>query len=255
MYDSPNWGGFDIRAAWSSNPTGTEADLSPNGTTNGLTTRKGNAWNFNPKYNGGNWGARYSHWDQKSDGGSNPTAVSSFTPCVPASVTAGTNIALLGGCASVVNNPADQRGDTLLGWMTFGGLKVALGWNKSRLTGTDITNGGAGVETANRTAWTLPISYVTGPHNIYFHYTKANDDKDTAASDGAKMWALAYVYDLSKRTSLGLSYAKIINDAGGAYNFFTNGGGNSLGQFGSVGGGSLAGEKPQLISAILRHAF
>jgi predicted porin len=252
MYDSPNWGGFDFRAAWSANPTGVETDL-----TSVTTNRKGNAWNFNPKYNGGNWGARYSYWSQKSDGGSTPAVLTSLAACTAAQTAAGGTVSALGGtsCASGLSQPADQRGDTLLGWVTFGGFKVALGWNKSRLTGTDATNGGAGREIASRTAWTLPISYVTGPHNIYFHYTKANDDKDTAATDGAKMWALAYVYDLSKRTSLGLSYAKIINDAGGAYNFFTNGGGNSLGQFGSIGGSSLAGEKPQLISAILRHAF
>jgi hypothetical protein len=45
--------------------------------------------------------------------------------------------------------------------------------------------------------------YTFGPNNIYFHYTKANDDKDTAAKDGAQMIGLAYVYEFSKRTSVG----------------------------------------------------
>ena len=142
--------------------------------------------------------------------------------------------------------------------MTFGGLKVALGYNRSRLTGTDAFNGGAGFETNRRDAWTLPITYTFGPNNIYFHYTRANDDKANTAvngANGAQMVALAYVYELSKRTSVGVTYAKIRNNANGTYNFFTNGGGNSLGQFGSPGSTSLAGEDPQLISAILRHAF
>lgn len=257
MYDSPNWGGFDIRAAWSANPTGVETDL-----TSVTTNRKGNAWNFNPKYNGGNWGARWSHWEQKSDGGSTPAVLTSLVACTAAQTAAGGTVSALGGtsCASGLSQPADQRADTVLAWMSFGGLKVALGWNKSRLMGTDATNGGNGVVTAQRTAWTVPINYTFGPNNLYFHYTRANNDTATTATDGAKMWALAYVYELSKRTSLGVTYAKIVNDSGGAYNFFTNGGGNSLGQFGSINGGSIAvagvgGEKPQLISLIARHAF
>ena len=42
----------------------------------------------------------------------------------------------------------------------------------------------------------------------------------------ATMIAIAYVYDLSKRTSVGITYAQIDNDAAAKYNFFT---GTSLG--------------------------
>jgi len=254
-YDSPVWGGFDMTAAWSANPTGPEADLINNQsatTTTNATSRKGQAWNFNPRYNGGNWGARYSYWNQKSDGGTTPATLASIgIACTATQVAYLTN-----GCATMQTNPADQRGDTLLGWMQFGGLKVALGWNRSTLTGTDAINGGAGVKTNERDAWTLPITYVFGPNNVYFHYTRANDDKVAAAgANGAHMWALAYVYDLSKRSSVGVTYAKITNHSAGTYNFFTNGGANAAGQFGSPGGSSLAGEAPQLIQVTMRHAF
>ena len=66
------------------------------------------------------------------------------------------------------------------------------------------------------------------------------------------MWAFAYVYDLSKRTSAGVTYAKIRNSAGAAYNFFTNA---NTGAFGSVNAAPAAGEDPRLIAFTVRHAF
>ena len=256
MYDSPNFSGFDVRVAYSTNPTGVETDL-----VSGTTTRKGGAWNINPKFTAQNWGVRYSYWQQKSDGGSSPSAVGT-APCT-ATQTAQGGLPLGGlvgnACLTAVTQPLDQRGDTILGWFGYGGFKAALGFNRSSLKSTDFTNTpagfGVGSTTNERDAWTLPVSYTFGPNTIYGHYTQAKDDKKTTAVDGAKMYAIAYVYELSKRTSVGLTYAKIKNDTGAAYNFFTNGGGNSAGQFGSPNGGSLAGEAPSLIQATVRHAF
>ena len=221
MYDMPTFNGFDMRMAWSANPTGVESDLGGTGAA-GTVTRKGQAWNINPKYTAGNWGVRYSYWDQKADQG-----------------------------ATAAATPADQRGNTVLGWMTFGGLKVALAWNQSSLK-----NALTGVETNKRNAWSIPINYYMGPHNFNFHYTKAEDDKIAQAgglnATGAKMWAAAYVYDLSKRTTVGVTYAQIKNNANGLYNFFTNG---NTGVFGSTNGALLGGETGSLFAATVRHAF
>ena len=89
-----------------------------------------------------------------------------------------------------------------------------------------------------------------GNNQFHFHYTKARDDKVTAAQDGAKMIALSYQYTLSKRTSVGLTYAKITNDAGAAYNLFTTA---SLGN--STGAAVAAGEDPRIFAGTIRHAF
>jgi predicted porin len=261
-YDSPVWGGFDATVAWSANPTGVETDLVNGNAAGTQTNRKGSAWNINPRFNGGNWGARYSYWSQKSDGGSTSSALGTAACTATQTAQGGLPLAGLAGnaCLTPVTQPLDQRGDTLLGWVKFGDFKIALGYNRSKLTSTDASNTPAGFTVGStindRSAWTLPIGWTSGPHNVQFHYTKANDDKVTAqGSNGAKMWAASYVYDLSKRTSLGLTYAKITNSANGTYNFFTNGGSNSLGQFGSPGSTSAAGESPSLVSAIVRHAF
>ena len=63
------------------------------------------------------------------------------------------------------------------------------------------------------------------------------------------MFALAYVYDLSKRTSVGLSYSKITNDSGATYNHFTS---TSLGDAAAA---VAAGEDPRIFAATIRHAF
>ena len=172
-YDSPVLMGFDLTAAWSANPTGVETDLvAGNAAGTQATSRKGQAWNFNPRYNGGNWGARYSYWSQKSDGGSSPQAAGTAACTATQTAQGGLPLAGLAGnaCLTALSQPLDQRGDTVLVWMQFGGLKVAAGWNKSRLTNTDISNLPAGMmvgtETNNRTAWTIPIGYITGPHNF-----------------------------------------------------------------------------------------
>jgi hypothetical protein len=57
------------------------------------------------------------------------------------------------------------------------------------------------------------------------------------------------VYDLSKRTSVGITYAQIDNGTGAAYQFFT---GSSLGSPDTAPG---FGEDLRIIQGTLRHAF
>ena len=208
-YDSPNWSGFAFTGAYSANPTTVENDL-----TSGL--RKGNAWNFNPSYTTSNWQVGWSHWDQKADAG---------------------------GAAS------DQKADVFYGYMLFGGFKVGLALNKSKV---DAVTAAATTRVGDRNAWTIPVRWESGPHNVYFHYTKAGTNKAPGApgSDGARMWAAAYVYDLSKRTSVGLTIADLRNDTNAAYNFFTN-----TGALGSGNSTLNAGEDSRLYALTVRHAF
>jgi predicted porin len=221
-YDSPNWSGFAFTAAYSANPTTQESDLSSG-------VRKGNAYTFNPSYTASNFGVGYSYWNQKADAGG---AVAGATAAAAAINAAG----------------ADQKSNVFYGYYTMAGFKVGLALNSSK------TETVAGVKTADRRVWTVPVSWTSGPHNIYAHYTKAGKDKvgTLGVTDGtdAKMWAAAYVYDLSKRTSVGLTYAKLDNGTRAAYNFFTNTGSN-----GSVNSTLTAGEDATLIALTMRHAF
>jgi predicted porin len=144
----------------------------------------------------------------------------------------------------------DQRSDRLYGSYVFPmGIKIGFAWDKSKLT-----NALTGVDTAVRTAWSLPLSYTTGNHSFHLDYTKANNNTAAAAAgqdQRAKMWAAAYTYSLSKRTSVALTYASIKNNSNGTYNFFTS---TSLG-IGGAAGGINAGEDPRMYALTLRHAF
>ena len=205
QYSSPNWGGFTISGAYSTNPipaTAAEADMTS-------TVRKGNAYNIEPNFTMENWGVGYSYWRAKPDAMAFP----------------------------------DQRGDRLWGYYIWGGLKLGLNYDSSKLTT-------AGVTTSKRTAWAPTLRYSTAPHNFYLEYAKAKDDKATAAADGAYMISAAYAYDLSKRTSVGISYAQVKNDAGAVYNVYGGGGG-----YASTGAAPLPGEDPRVWSLAIRHAF
>jgi predicted porin len=214
-YDSPNFSGFAATVAWSGNPVGnTEADMT-NPAPAGGSSRKGDGWNINPSYTNGPFQIGYSYWRAKPDA---PVAATN-----------------------------DQRGDSVYGYYKFGDFKIGLGWNKSKLN-----NAITGQLAAERTAWSLPASYTWGPNQIVGHYTRAGNVKDSTGTindTGARMIALAYVYDLSKRTSLAATYAQINNDTNASYNFFTS---NSLGSTDTV---ITSGEDARLFQLSVQHKF
>jgi predicted porin len=231
-YDTPNWSGFAMTVAYSTN-LAQESDLNS-------TSRKGNAWNFNPSFTSGPFQVGASIWRAKLDG---------FTPAT-INTTTGALVAAVPGAV------ADQDGLSLYGYYRLGAFKVGVGINDSETEA-------AGVVTGDRRAFTVPASWTSGPHNVAGHYTRAGDNKAVAGDDGAKMMAVAYSYSLSKRTSMGVTYARLTNDAGASYNFFTNtssSGGNIVAGFGNVGLGSNnaalgAGEDGRLLAFTVRHAF
>jgi predicted porin len=177
----------------------------------GSGVRKGRAWNLVPSYTAKQWQVGWSLWNSKPD-------------------------AFAG---------ADQKGDRLWGYYVLGGLKLGVAWDRAKFIA-----GATGTVTSRRTAWSIPARYTTGAHNFYAEYSRARDDQATAVGDGARMLALAYAYDLSKRTSIGLSYARITNDAGAVYNLY-----NSAGGQGSPSATVAPGEDPRIVSLGLRHAF
>lgn len=177
----------------------------------GSGVRKGRAWNFVPTYTAAAWQAGWSHWNSKPD-------------------------AFAG---------ADERANRLWGYYTWGGFKLGLAVDRSRLKA-----GATGATTSDRTAWALPLRYATGRHSFYLEFSKARDDRATAAQDGARMFAIAYSHDLSKRTSVGVTYTRVNNDAGAFYNLY-----NSAAGQGSPSGAVAAGEDPRIWSLAVRHAF
>jgi len=216
-WDSPNWGGFALTAAYSTSPlaASSEGDMgvAPSGDGSGL--------NAKASFTGSNWQIGASMWEAETEA---------------------VNTAVAATATNYINPRLEQSSQVVWGYIRFGGFKIGAAMNQAELTT-------AGTVTSDRVAYTVPASFTTGPHNFYAHYTIADDDDATVAEDGATMMAVAYVYDLSKRTSVGITYATIDNDTGGRYNFFT---GTSLGSADAAVG---AGEDPTIIQLTLRHAF
>jgi len=233
-YTTPNWGGFTGIIAYSTNPTATDGDMVAGAAGSLNDDRKGRAWNLNPNYAAANWQVGYSYWNSKPDGGTAFPAV----------------ITIAGVTASLAT--ANQESHRIYGHYEFGfGLKVGLAWDASKLKADSSLGNGT---ISKRTAWSIPFQYsFMGKHQITGHYTKAKSDTRIddfgLVSTGANMWALGYSYDLSKRTSLGVTYARINNKENGMYNFFTSAA-LGLGQ-----GGILPGEDPRMFGTTIRHAF
>jgi len=204
--------------------------------------RKGSAWNVQPKIWGKNWEASYSYWMAKPDLALNTTSLTAA------------NLAASNGsipAAGVVKH----RGDSLYGWYMWGGLRVGLAYNRSKVDTTAttvtaagvVTGSGATATTSNRKAWGLPVSYNWGNHTIYGDFFQAGSDKMIADSK-SRFMGITYAYDLSKRTAVAVSYAQIRNNTGAQYNLFTNTGPGA-------GGSVLAGEDPKTWMMTLGHRF
>lgn len=180
-----------------------------------LTTglRKGDAYNLNLGYAASSFKVEWSGWKERPD-------------------------------ASL----ADNAGSVINAWMKMAGFKFGAAYHMKENKSPD------GTQKLEANAWTIPVSWESGPHHIYAHYTVADDAKINGNKNdqtGATMQAIAYVYSLSKRTSMSLNYGVIKNDQLAAYRFFTDTGGD----LSSGNAGLLAGEKGTVIAFGFRHAF
>jgi len=130
-------------------------------------------------------------------------------------------------------------------WRVYGSydlgmFKVGLTYDKSKVEQ-------AGLADRERGAWSLPLTAKLGPGTALFTYTAAQD-LDGTSNTGAKMYSIGYDYPLSKRTSVGVSFANINNDSGASYAMFTSV---------PLGGhpAPTAGQDQRQFYVGLRHAF
>ena len=241
-YTSPNFSGFaiDVKHSTSGMATGTQSEnTSPN------MAAKEKTWAFNPTYNNGPITAFYS-WAKATNHGA----------VVQANVAG--------------NSGSDITGQRLGGAYTLPmGLKIGLIWDKNKfrtadgtatLLGLGVTaaNGGGGNvgvhNSRERTAWAVPVQYVTGAHKVNFTYAVARNlktDVGTVDDSGAKMYVIGYEYSLSKRTSVAASWLSINNGRNAAY----DGWHPSSSVAGTSGLGMSAGADPRVLQMNLRHAF
>jgi predicted porin len=226
-YVTPNLSGFTGQVTYSFNPYGSERSVT-------ATTPRGGATQLGLNYDQGPLAVRFSYYRHTATGGTVATT----------------------GANAATGTAASQRAWTLGAGYDFGVAKVGLTYDRSQLRDLTATASPevAGAGTAQRTTWILPVTVPLGTGQLIGTYAKAGNVKagvgGTQAATGAKLFSLGYNYPLSKRTSLGVVYSKLNNDANGVYQFYTN---NSLGNSGVA---ALAGGTDQsLIYLGLRHVF
>jgi predicted porin len=237
VWDSPNWKGFTLKAAYSTNPyAASEADI-------GSTVSDGWALNIAPQYNAKNWGIGYSYWQGKNDGTS--FSLGANSPIAPGVTISGLQI--------------KTTGNRVNGHYQWGGFRVGVVWDQAKIK--DQNGGTAGVgpcvtacnTISKRNAWSIPLRYDFGKWSVFGHYSWALRDKGDAFQNldtKAKMFAIGGAYSLSKRTKIALEWAQIKNKENAQYNLFTN-----VGSLGSNSNSVSQGQDPSQLALTVTHNF
>ena len=186
-YTTPNFSGFQGQFNYSTSFQGSEGAPGDAG--------KGRAMALGLNYGNGPLKAGVSFWDAETE--SRVTGAAAGTP------------------------PGNQKAGTAFIDWNFGVATVGLTYDTSEVDRAIV--GGPAAETRRR-AFSVPVTVPLGAGTFLFTYTKARDAKlngTTIADSGATLVSVGYDYALSKRTSLGVSYAKLNNKANAGYALYT----------------------------------
>ncbi len=112
---------------------------------------------------------------------------------------------------------SDQKAFTIAGGFNFGVATVGLTLDQSQITTGTI--GGASTPYKRRT-YSVPLTVPLGSGTLLATYTRARDVSGFA-NTGANLTSVGYEYSLSRRTSLGVSYARLTNKAAASYQLYT----------------------------------
>ncbi|MBA2962827.1 MULTISPECIES: porin [Ramlibacter] len=226
-YVTPNLSGFTGQVSYSFNPYGSERSVA-------ATTPRGSAAQLGLNYDQGPLAVRFSYYRHTANGGTVATT----------------------GDNAATGTAASQRAYTLGAGWDFGIAKVGLTYDRSELR--DLTAAAspsvAGVGTAQRTTWILPVTVPLGTGSLIASYARASDTKlgtgATVASSGARHLSVGYNYPLSKRTSVGVSITRLDNGSAGVYQLYTNS------SFGNSGTPVVAAGQDQRLTYVgIRHVF
>lgn len=114
----------------------------------------------------------------------------------------------------------DQMADKFAISYTYNGLRLGAVVDRNRVD--DRATGSR----QDRIAFSVPLSYATGPHLFSLTYGQAlpvHQNGSTLADTGARMLSVSYQYSLSKRTWLDITAVELRNQPNGRYNFWLGG--------------------------------
>jgi len=230
-YDSPRFGGFQFMAATTS--TNSSSSL-----TSSDAAAKPRVWSLAGAYKAGPWDLALGYELHQDFYNNSVTAVAGLS-------TTGVSLAT----PTTATFSGDESGWHLSGAYTFGnGLKLGVTYIQMEAD----TGPGANAESKN---WQLGAEWkISGPHSVHFGYTVADSMKGTAGAtmggrpavgvvdNGAKLWQIRYLHELSKRTVASVGYVNLSQDLSGTYDLM-----------GSTGTGT--GAKNSAIAFSINHRF
>lgn len=220
-WDSPNWNGFTLAAAYVRPGDGavrTPSTAFAGGASNILDGKKQTAWTLQADYSNGPLNLMYAYYKESdlpdaavaagtgnhgvnvlaglSAGVANTTTAAAASAIVAQGAAGAGPTAIASPIASVIQT----RGDRVGGSWTFPfGLQVSLVWDRLQYSGQHQQTGalaaGFGVAAGaagntfssdmKRTSWALPLIYKTGKHTAGFTYVRAGSVKGSASLAGA----------------------------------------------------------------------
>lgn len=185
-YTAPTMGGLTLMGTYSFAQSGSEGAVG--------TTNKGNASHIQGVYANGPLTLGASMWQAK---GEDQTATAART---------------------------GQKASTFMANYDLGVATIGLTYDQS--TQQAAAANVVAFTDSKRTATSIPVTVPMGAGTILFTYTKASNVKVagvTQADTAANLISVGYDYAFSKRTTLGVSYAKLDNKAAAGYALYTQG--------------------------------
>jgi len=234
-YNTPVMSGFSAQLDYSTAPFAIEGGTGYQ-TSSTLTTinpGKGQASHAELNYSQGPIYAGVSVWDAKVEQVSG--GLTTTTAALATATALGTTISPLGATAK-----SGEESMKVYGSYDLGVAKIGAQYDDSKLKfGTAADQ--------KRKASHIAVTAPMGMGAVLFQYTKANAISGIVNS-GATMVSVGYDYSLSKRTSVGVNYSKINNEAAANYQFFT---GVAL----QNSPATAKGTDTSMLYAGIRHAF
>lgn len=236
-YDSPNFGGFQVLAAFSTAQAG--AGAAGTASTTAAVNAKPRVLSLAAQYSAGPLFVSGGYERHNEFG---------------ATATAGPGV-----------GDQDDKGWFVAASYTWGPVKFGGVYTQQKFEPTAAT-------TAKVKAWTAGIDWrIVGPHGLRAAYTQADDVEGNSTvpilaanairsaaligglpgDTGAKQWQIRYVYTFSKRTEVSFGYVKLDNDSQAQYTLGGSNQGTGLAGPGNVVGGN----NQDAWATVIRHTF
>lgn len=184
-YDSPNLAGFQAQAIYGANE----------GRTNAANPRSDHTYGLGLNYGNGPLYVGYT-FERRNDQANISAA---FGPAVDNKLT---------------GNRVGAK------YQFMGTTTVGVLWDRAKLEDAAAD--------AKRDAWGVQLEHLMGANQFVVQYSQTRDLKGSVCNppadcgeSAAKMWSVAWNYNLSKRTMIKTYYASIRNERDAAYDFYT----------------------------------